>query len=215
MNRDQSHSDQTTRSGPGFNRRDFLRGSGAAVAATAMATAAQEQQAIAQQQAQKVVSAGPQSITLNVNGEDKKLNVEPRVTLLDALRNDLNLTGCKDVCDRSNCGACTVLIDGKPVYACTRFAIEVVGQKIVTAESMHSPAKTDEIVTAFCKHDGMQCGFCTPGFVMAVRGFCNQHPKATVDDCRKGLGGNICRCGTYDGVLKAAYETAQAAKGGA
>ncbi|MBC8115427.1 MAG: (2Fe-2S)-binding protein [Candidatus Saccharimonas sp.] len=203
------------RTGPGFNRRDFLRGSGAAVAATAMATAVQEQQAAAQQQAAKVVSAAPQAITLNVNGEDQKLNVEPRVTLMDALRNDLNLTGCKDVCDRSNCGACTVLIDGKPVYSCTRFAIEVVGQKIVTAESLHSPAKTDDVVNNFCKYDGMQCGFCTPGFVMAVRGFCNQNPKATVDDCRKGLGGNICRCGTYAGVLQAAFDTAQTAKGGA
>lgn len=210
-----NRSDSTGRTSPGFNRRDFLRGSGAAMAASAMVTAATEQQVAAQQQAAKVISAAPQAITLNVNGEEKKLNVEPRVTLLDALRNDLNLTGCKDVCDRSNCGACTVLIDGKPVYACTRFAIEVVGQKIVTAESLHTPAKTDPVVDNFCKHDGMQCGFCTPGFVMAVRGFCNQNPKATVDDCRKGLGGNICRCGTYAGVLQAAYDTAQAAKGGA
>lgn len=210
---DQSgHSDSAPRSGPGFNRRDFLKGSGAAMAATAVATAVTEQQAHAQQAQAKVVTAAAQPITLNVNGEDKKLTVEPRVTLLDALRNDLNLTGCKDVCDRSNCGACTVLIDGKPVYACTRFAIEVVGQKIVTAESLHSPAKSDAVVENFCKHDGMQCGFCTPGFVMAVRGFCNQNPKATVDDCRKGLGGNICRCGTYAGVLQAAFETAQAAK---
>ena len=209
--------EQPGRTGPGFNRRDFLRGSGAAVAATAMATAVHEQQAAAQHQAAKVISAAPQAITLNVNGEDQKLSVEPRVTLMDALRNDLNLTSCKDVCDRSNCGACTVLIDGKPVYSCTRFAIEVVGQKIVTAESLHSPAKTDDVVNNFCKHDGMQCGFCTPGFVMAVRGFCNQNPKATVDDCRKGLGGNICRCGTYAGVLQAAFDTAQAmpAKGGA
>ena len=216
---DAGRSDSTNRSSPEFNRRDFLRGSGAAMAATAMAVAATEQQAAAQQQAAKVVSAAPQAITLNVNGLDQKLNVEPRVTLMDALRNDLNLTSCKDVCDRSNCGACTVLIDGKPVYSCTRFAIEVVGQKIVTAESLHSPAKTDDVVNNFCKHDGMQCGFCTPGFVMAVRGFCNQNPKATVDDCRKGLGGNICRCGTYAGVLQAAFDTAQTAspiaKGGA
>jgi xanthine dehydrogenase YagT iron-sulfur-binding subunit len=203
--------DETTRNEPGFNRRDFLKGSGAAVAATAMATAAAEQQTAAQQQAQKVISAAPQTITLNINGDDKKLTVEPRVLLIDALRNDLSLTGCKDVCDRSNCGACTVLIDGKPVYSCTRFAIEVVGQKIVTAESLHSPEKTDTVIEKFCEHDGMQCGFCTPGFVMAVRGFCNANPKATLDDCRKGLGGNICRCGTYAGVLQAAYDTAQAA----
>ena len=198
--------------GPGFNRRDFLRGSGAAMAATAVATTVAEQQAEAQQKGSKIVSATPQTITLNVNGEDKLVTVEPRVLLIDALRNDLNITSCKDVCDRSNCGTCTVLIDGKPVYSCTRLAIESVGQKIVTAESLHSPTRTDDVILAFCKYDGMQCGFCTPGFVMAVRGFCNQNPGASVETCRKGLGGNICRCGTYEGVLKAAYDTAQSVR---
>ena len=203
---------QPNRTDSGFSRRDFLKGSGAAVAATAVATTIAEQQAAAQQQNTQLVSAAPQSITLNVNGEDRQVTVEPRVLLMDALRNDLNVTSCKDVCDRSNCGACTVLIDGKPVYACTRFAIEAVGHKIVTAESLYTPAKTDDVISAFCKHDGMQCGFCTPGFVMAVRGFCNQNPGATEAECQKGLGGNICRCGTYHGVLKAAYETAQGKK---
>ena len=189
------------------------------MAATAMATAVTEQQAAAQQQAAqqqaaKIVSAAPHPVKLNVNGVDQTLTVEPRVLLIDALRNDLNLTGCKDVCDRSNCGACTVLIDGKPVYSCTRFVMDVEGQTIVTSESLLSPTKTDDVVNNFCKHDGMQCGFCTPGFVMAVRGFCNQNPQATVDDCRKGLGGNICRCGTYDGVAHAALECAAAKKGG-
>lgn len=208
--------DPQTRSGPGgFHRRDFLRGSGAAVAATALATQAAEQQAAAQEQAKKIASKEPQKITLHVNGKDQSVTVEPRVTLMNALRNDLNLTGCKDVCDNAVCGACTVLVDGKPVYSCTKLAIECTGQKITTVESLHSATSTDPVVTAFCKHDGMQCGFCTPGFVMAVRGFCNQHPGASVDDCRKGLGGNICRCGTYDGVLKAAFDTAKSAKGGA
>ena len=202
--------DQTNRGEGGFSRREFLKGSGAAVVAGA--AAAVDGPLEAQQPATKIISAGPHTITLNVNGEDKQVTVEPRVLLIDALRNDLNLTGCKDVCDRSTCGACTVLIDDKPVYACTRFAIEVVGQKIVTAESMHSLEKTDDVVTAFCKYDAIQCGFCTPGFVMAVRGFCDQNPGATEEACRRGLGGNICRCGTYDGVLKAAYDTAQIAQ---
>uniref|UniRef100_A0A7C2P3U6 (2Fe-2S)-binding protein n=1 Tax=Schlesneria paludicola TaxID=360056 RepID=A0A7C2P3U6_9PLAN len=208
--------DVQSRSGPGgFNRRDFLKGSGVAVAATAVATGVVEEQAEAQEQRRKVAPAEPQKITLNVNGKMETVTVEPRVTLMDALRDHLNLTACKDVCDRSVCGACTVLIDGKPVYSCTRLAVEVQGQKITTAESLHSASGTDPVVTAFCKHDGMQCGFCTPGFVIAVRGFCNEHPKATFDDLKLGLGGNICRCGTYDGVLKAAYEVAQATKGGA
>uniref|UniRef100_A0A7C4LSE6 (2Fe-2S)-binding protein n=1 Tax=Schlesneria paludicola TaxID=360056 RepID=A0A7C4LSE6_9PLAN len=203
-----------TRSGPGFNRRDFLKGSGAAVTATALATAAHEEQAAAQEAARKLVPAAPQKVTLNVNGKDVTITVEPRVTLMNALRDDLNLTACKDVCDRTVCGACTVLLDGKPVYACARLAIECQGMKIQTTESLLQDGKADPVIEAFVKHDGMQCGFCTPGFAMAVRGFCTQHPGATLDDCRKGLGGNICRCGTYDGVLKAAYEVAQAAKKG-
>jgi xanthine dehydrogenase YagT iron-sulfur-binding subunit len=207
--------DPNSRSGPGFNRRDFLRGSGAAVTATALATAAHEEQAAAQETAKKLAPAAPQKVTLNVNGKDQTITVEPRVTLMDALRQDLNHTACKDVCDRSVCGACTVLIDGKPTYSCTRLAIECAGQKIQTAESLLSPENADKIVDAFVKHDGMQCGFCTPGFVVAARGFCTKNPGATLDDLKLGLAGNICRCGTYDGVLKAAYEVAQAQKGGA
>jgi aerobic-type carbon monoxide dehydrogenase small subunit (CoxS/CutS family) len=198
------------RTGPGFARREFLKGTGAAMAASALAT-----QAADAQDAKKSakIKSGPQKITLVINRKSHEITVEPRVTLMDALRIDLNLTGCKDVCDTSTCGACTVLIDNKPVLSCTRLAVECEGQKITTVESLHTADKTDPVVLAFCKHDGMQCGFCTPGFVMAVRGFLNQHPNATIDDCRKGLGGNICRCGTYDGVLHAAVEVAQ--KGGA
>lgn len=203
--------DSPSRHGPGFARREFLKGTGAAMAATALATQSAEAQKDAKKSAK--VAAGPTKIKLNVNGKDHEVTVEPRYTLQDVLRIDLNLTGSKDICDAGCIGACTVLLDGKPVSACSKLAIECAGQKITTAESLHTPAKTDPVVTAFCKHDAMQCGFCTPGFVMAVRGFLNQKPKATLDDCRKGLGGNVCRCGTYDGILHAAFELAQ--KGGA
>lgn len=195
---------------PGFARREFLKGTGAAMAATALAAQAEAQPAATS--ASKIVK-GSQKISLTVNGQAKEVTVEPRTTLQDALRIDLNLTGNKDICDAHCIGACTVLLDGKPVSSCSKLAVECVGQKITTAESLHTPQKTDPVVTAFCNHDAMQCGFCTPGFVMAVRGFLNQKPKATLDECRKGLGGNVCRCGTYDGILKAAFEVAQ--KGGA
>ena len=196
-------------SGSGFNRRDFLRGSGAAVAATALATS--DQGATAQDAAKKnVVSAKAQDVTLSVNGKDHKLSLEPRVTLLDTLRDDLNLTGCKDVCDTTNCGACTVLIDGKPTYACSRLAMECVGKKVTTIESL---AANDPVVTGFVKHDASQCGFCTPGFVMATKSFCDKNPGATLDQVRKGLGGNICRCGTYVGITACAMELVQK-KGG-
>ena len=204
-----SHEDP--RGKPGFNRRDFLKGSGAAVAATAMATAADE--AAAQQQRQpNVVSAEAADVTLNVNGKEHTLKLEPRVTLLEALRNDLNLTGCKEVCDTTNCGACTVMIDGKAVYACSRLAVEVQGKEIKTVESLRDGEKVDPVVRCFVKHDAMQCGFCTPGFVVAVRAFLDEHPSAKLEDIRKGLGGNICRCGTYDGITDCAVELS---KGGA
>jgi len=198
------------RSGPGFNRRDFLKGSGAAVAATAMATATEEAQA---QEQKSNVASGPTKITLNVNGHDHTLTLEPRVTLLDALRNDLNLTGAKEVDDTTASGADTVMIDGKAVLASSRLAIECQGKKITTVESLRNGNDADEVIEGFIEHDGMQCGFCTPGFVMATRAFLNQNPNASLEEIQKGLGGNICRCGTYHGITECALEIAQ--KGGA
>ncbi len=204
--------DQQTRSGPGFSRRDFLRGSGAAVAATALATAPAETTAAANATA-NLVGPGATTVTLNVNGKDHSLKIEPRVTLLDVLRNDLNLTGCKDVDNNTAAGADTVIIDGKAALASARLAIECQGKKIRTVESLANGGKYDEVVEGFVKHDGVQCGFCTSGFVMATRAFLDKNPKATLDEVRKGLGGNICRCGTYDGIAKCALELAK--KGGA
>lgn len=204
---------QTTRKTPGFNRRDFLKGSGAAVAATAMATAAEESTAEDALTKQHVVSSEATDISLNVNGKDYKLKLEPRVTLLDALRNDLNLTGCKYADDSTATGTDTVLIDGKAVLAGSRLAIECQGKKITTVESLGQGSHVDEVVDGFVKHDALQCGFCTPGFVMATRAFLNKHPHATLDEIRTGLGGNLCRCGTYYGITQCALEIAK--KGGA
>jgi xanthine dehydrogenase YagT iron-sulfur-binding subunit len=207
-----------TRSGPGFNRRDFLKGSGAAVAASAVATAVEE--AVAQDTTKKtpanVVPAKPGPVKLEINGKSHTVTVEPRVTLLDVLRNDLNLTGAKEVCTSTNCGACTVIIDGKPVYACARTAVECQGKKITTVEGLGDGKDVDDVVKCFVKHDATQCGYCTPGFVVATRAFLNANPKATMEDIHKGLGGNLCRCGTYDGVAHAALECATNAtkKGG-
>ncbi|NOX54842.1 MAG: (2Fe-2S)-binding protein [Planctomycetes bacterium] len=205
----QQHSRQR---GPSFSRRDFLKGSGAAVAATAIVTAPQEIDA-AQESGPKVTSAEPTEVTLTVNGRNYRLKVEPRVTLLEVLRNDLNLTGAKEVCETTTCGACTVLIDGKATYACARLAIECEGQDIRTIESLRNGDQVDEVIAGFVKHDATQCGFCTPGFVMATKAFLAKHPKATLEDVRKGLGGNICRCGTYKGITECALELAR--KGGA
>ena len=204
--------DQTTGIGPGFSRRDFMKGSSVAVAATAMATAGAEARADEQGKRPSVKPAEATDVTLNVNGKDHTLKLEPRVTLLDALRDDLNLTGCKDVCDTTNCGACTVMINGKAVYACSRLAHDCQEKQIATVESLKSGDKVDPVVSGFVKHDASQCGFCTPGFVVAVRAFLNSKPEASLDEVRKGLGGNICRCGTYHGITACAMELA---KGGA
>lgn len=201
---------QATHQGSGFNRRDFLKGSGAAVAATAIATRAAEDAKAQESSKPNVVSSGATEVKLNVNGKDHTLMLEPRAVLLDVLRNDLNLTGAKDVDDRTASGADTVIIDGKPVLASSRLAIQCVGQKILTVESL---AKNDDVVAGFVKHDAMQCGFCTPGFVMATRAFLNKNPKASLAEIQKGLGGNICRCGTYHGITQCALEIAK--KGGA
>lgn len=200
-----------TRSGPGFSRRSFLKGSGAAVAATAMATAVEE--SAAQQAQSNVVAAKAAPISLNINGKMQTVTVEPRVTLLDVLRNDLNLTGAKDVCTTTNCGACTVIIDGKPTYACAVPAVSCLGKKITTVEALSADGNIDDVVKCFVKHDATQCGYCTPGFVVAVKAYTDAHPGAKLEDIRKGLGGNICRCGTYDGVGQAALECASK-KGG-
>jgi aerobic-type carbon monoxide dehydrogenase small subunit (CoxS/CutS family) len=204
--------EQHQRSTAGFSRRQFLKGSGVAVAATAMATAAVEEAAAAESKS-NLVPAKPTDVTLNVNGKDYTLKLEPRVTLLHCLRDDLNLTGAKDVEDASVAGADTVLLDGKAVHAGSIFAVECVGKKIQTVESLRNGEQVDEVIVGFVKHDGLQCGYCTPGFVMATRAALNKKPHATIDEIKHLLGGNICRCGTYRGILQCALEIAQ--KGGA
>src|SRR5438105_2763355 len=161
---------------PGLSRRQFLKGSGAAAAATALGTTP-----LADAAATPVTGMGPAPVrlTLNVNGRKMTTNVEPRVTLLDALRNYLDVTGCKRVCDRGTCGACTVLLDGKPIYSCTMFAVDAQGRQIKTAEALVADGKLDAVPAAFAKYDAQQCGFCTPGFVVAMRAAFDKNPKAT------------------------------------
>jgi isoquinoline 1-oxidoreductase alpha subunit len=151
--------------------------------------------------------------TVRVNGVDHQFDGDPQLPLLWYLRDFLGLTGSKFGCGMGLCGACTVHIDGKAVYACTRTARDSQGKKITTVESLKNGDKVDPVVTGFVQHDASQCGFCTPGFVMAVRAYLNGNPKATLDDVRGGLGGNICRCGTYNGITACALELAK--KGGA
>ena len=187
--------------GPPLSRRDFLRGSGAA-AATALAAPLPvvAPAADAPKAGDQVVGLGPKGVPLqlNVDGAKMTTNVEPRITLLDALRDYLDVTGCKRVCDRGTCGACTVLLDGKPIYSCSMLALEARGKEIKTAASLNADGKLDAVPAAFVQYDAQQCGFCTPGFVVAIRAALNQNPKATPAEVEDALAGNICRCGTYE-----------------
>ena len=200
--------------GPGISRRSFLKGTGATAAAVSgLAPPAAE--ALAPVPADAVaIGPGAVKIELMVNGAPYSASVEPRVTLLDALRNYMDVTGCKRVCDRGSCGACTVMLDGKTVYACSMLALEARGKEIKTAESLYNNGKIDAVPAAFVKHDAQQCGFCTPGFVVSMRAAFDKNPNATPAEIEEALSGNICRCGTYQQMRDAIASLCQAKKGG-
>ncbi|HXW06593.1 MAG TPA: (2Fe-2S)-binding protein [Vicinamibacterales bacterium] len=186
---------------PGFSRRTFLKTVGAGgVAAGVLSPAG------AGAQAAREIGPGAVPIQLTINGRVHKLEIEPRVTLLDALRTRLDLTGVKRVCDRGACGACTMIVGGKTVYACSMLAIEAQGKPIRTVESFTKGTVLHPVQQAFCDHDGLMCGFCTPGFVVSAVALLEKTPKPTPEQARKALDGNICRCGTYQRVLEAVLD---------
>jgi xanthine dehydrogenase YagT iron-sulfur-binding subunit len=197
------------KSGPdnsGVSRRDFLKLSSISVAVPLVAgpkmiTAA----------GQEIPVHGPGKVPMefSINGKPYKAELEPRVTLLDALRDQFELTGAKRVCDRAECGACTVLIDNKTVYACSVLAIEAQRKAVTTIESLMEEGKLHPIQQAFIDNDASQCGFCTPGFIVSCKSFLDMHPRPTAEDIRRGLSGNLCRCGTYEGIRKAIAQVAQ------
>ncbi|HEY4930180.1 MAG TPA: (2Fe-2S)-binding protein [Terriglobales bacterium] len=194
MKDDDAHPRETTL---GFSRRDFIKIS-AVTAAVPLVLGTK----VVEAAGEEVTIHGPGKVpvTLNVNGKKLSAELEPRVTLLDAMREQFDLTGAKRVCDRGACGACTVLLDGKPVYACSVLAIDAQGAKITTIEALAEGDALSPVMQAFVAHDAQQCGFCTPGFVVATTHFLQQHPKPSAEDIRHGLSGNYCRCGTYDGI---------------
>jgi xanthine dehydrogenase YagT iron-sulfur-binding subunit len=194
---------------PGVSRREFLKISGL-TAAVPLVTNPRVVEAAGEQV--QVYGPGAAPVTLKVNGRNLKANLEPRVTLLDALRDHFDLTGAKRVCDRAECGACTVLLDNQPVYACSLLAIDVQGREITTVEALGSDTRLHPVQQAFIDNDAQQCGFCTPGFVVACKAFLDQHPHPSDDDIRRGLSGNLCRCGTYDGIRRAIQQVSGGAR---
>ena len=198
-------------SSSGLSRRDFLKITGASAAAPLVAGAAAI--AVEAQAAPAVQGPGKVPVSLNVNGKKYSAQLEPRVTLLDALRDQFELTGAKRVCDRGTCGSCTVLMDGKAVYSCSVLAIDAQSHAITTVEGLGEPGKLHPVQQAFVDNDAQQCGFCTPGFVVACKAFLDQHPHPTPEQINHGLGGNFCRCGTYAGIRAAVMQAAKAGKG--
>jgi xanthine dehydrogenase YagT iron-sulfur-binding subunit len=148
-----------------------------------------------------------------INGEKRALTVEPRTTLLDALRDRAGLTGSKEVCSRGSCGCCTVLLDGKAVYSCMMLALDAVGHEVWTVEGIAASPKFKPLLDAYAAHDGAQCGFCIPGFVTRSAELFAAGQLATEEAIREGLAGNLCRCGTYTKIFEACL--AAGAKGGA
>ena len=153
-----------------------------------------------------VIGPGPTEVTLKVNGKPFKTTIEPATTLLDALRMNLNLTGSKEICDRGSCGGCSVVVDGKLTVSCMMLATDAIGADVTTVEGLAQGSRLDPVQEAFIKHDALQCGYCTPGLLMASRALLDSNPKPTLDEIKQGLSGNICRCGTYTNIFNAVLE---------
>jgi carbon-monoxide dehydrogenase small subunit len=143
------------------------------------------------------------SVAVRVNGQERRASVEPRRTLADFVREQCGLTGTHLGCEHGVCGACTVLVDGDAVRSCLVFAVQVDGAEVTTIEGIGSPDELSPVQAAFRDHHGLQCGFCTPGFVVSVTAFLRDHPNPTDDEIRDGLSGNLCRCTGYQGILAA------------
>jgi xanthine dehydrogenase YagT iron-sulfur-binding subunit len=199
----------TEDAGP-VSRRDFFKTVGVGSLATSVITAVEAE---AQGTAPRAFGPGEVPIKLTINGRVQALNVEPRMTLLDAVRNKLDYTGSKRVCDHGSCGACTMIVDGRAIYSCSTLAIDTQGKNVRTVEGLAQGTALHPVQQAFCDTDGLMCGFCTPGFVVATVALLEKIPNPTPEQARKHLDGNICRCGTYVGVLEAALKTKGVSRG--
>jgi xanthine dehydrogenase YagT iron-sulfur-binding subunit len=203
------HPDDPTHEPTGFTRRGFIAtvGTGAVAAAVANAGTAE-----ALPGAELPDSAELVRVTLSINGRDHRLLVEPRWSLLYVLRERLGLTATKLGCERGECGACTVLVDNKPAYSCLMLAVESEGKAIVTLEGLMRGEDLGPVQRAFVEQDAFQCGYCTPGQIMAVEGLLRANPDPTMDEIRTGVSGNICRCGAYAHIFKAGQRAAELRK---
>ena len=191
-----------------ISRRKFISGVGSGVAGTYVLFPALQQSSMAGQKSPVEQNGKPELLQLKVNGRQVKLHVEPQTTLAELLRNRLQLTGTKIICNHGECGGCTVLMNGKAVYACHLLALDAADKEITTIEGLLKEEKLHPLQEAFVEKDGLQCGYCTPGQVMAAYVLLKENPRPTKEQVMKGMSGNLCRCGAYpkiiDSVLAAA-----------
>jgi len=196
------HSDNQTPSAPtpanGPSRRTFLKQTGGLLGVALAPPIASQAEAL----------SGQTNVSLNINGQAKNLRLEPRTTLLDALRENLDLTGTKKGCDHGQCGACTVHVDGKRVNSCLTLAVMAQGKQITTIEGLAKGEELHPMQEAFLKHDGFQCGYCTPGQIMSGVACVKEGHATTDDQAREWMSGNLCRCGAYPNILAAVREVA-------
>ena len=192
-------------------RRKFLKGVGIVGAGAAIADHLWVE-AEAQQNLEPL--AGTVKVVLDVNGQKREAQVEPRTTLLNTLRNHLEpaVTGPKLVCDMGTCGACTILLDGKPVYSCLVLAVDAANKKITTVEGLGTAENPNAVQAAFVEKDALMCGFCTPGFVTTISAYLKKNPNPSLAEVREACKGNFCRCGTYPRVFEAALAAAKSSQ---
>ena len=191
----------------GLSRRGFLKGVGTGAIATAILPELPGHSTQAEETSSGEITET--TISLRVNGQEHTLTVEPRTTLLTALRDQLSLTGTKQICDRGTCGGCTVIVDGKTIYACMTLAIDMEGKQIQTIEGFADGDQLHPVQEALIEHDALMCGFCTPGFVMSVAALLEENPGPSLDDVKLGVSGNVCRCGAYARIFEAALAAAE------
>jgi xanthine dehydrogenase YagT iron-sulfur-binding subunit len=208
---DHTHDDHECRCQHGISRRGFLKtmGLGSVALAAAGHTRAEQPPGPATLSGEEMAK-----IVLKINGQERRVLVEPRWTLLFVLREKLGLTGTKVGCERGECGACTVLIDGKPRYACMTLAPEAEGHEITTLEGLLAGEELGPVQQAFLEHDAYQCGYCTPGQIMAVEGLLRANPDPDPGEIRRGVSGNLCRCGAYNHIFAAARRAADLKRAG-
>ena len=192
-----------------ISRRKFITGLGTGVIGGAVMPGVLTAQQAKKMKADSQPLGGKVTLSLKVNGKLVRVLIEPQTTLVQLLRDHLRLTGTKVVCNQGECGSCTVLLNNKAVYSCHILALDAAGQEVTTIEGLLDGEKLHPLQEAFVEHDGLQCGFCTPGQIMAAQALLLEYPKPTAEQVKQGMAGNICRCSAYPNIVKSVLAAAE------